>query len=51
MTGKIIDQTGLNPSIRAEIVKELEKMKDNVNQLMQSAIEMPIFRSFCKVQA
>ena len=28
------------PSIRAELLKELERMKDNVNQLMQSAIEM-----------
>jgi heat-inducible transcriptional repressor len=28
------------PTIRAELIKELEKMKDNVNQLMQSAIEM-----------
>ncbi len=28
------------PTIRAELLKELEKMKDNVNQLMQMAIEM-----------
>jgi heat-inducible transcriptional repressor len=28
------------PTIRSELLKELEKMKDNVNQLMQSAIEM-----------
>ena len=28
------------PTIRAELIKELKKMKDNVNQLMQSAIEM-----------
>ncbi len=28
------------PTIRSELLKELEKMKDNVNQLMQTAIEM-----------
>ena len=28
------------PTIRAELLKELKKMKDSVNQLMQSAIEM-----------
>ena len=28
------------PSIRTEILRELERMKDNVNQLMQTAIEI-----------